>query len=385
MRVMHVITSFGGFGIGGAETMLLKLVRAQAGRGLDFHAVSLTIGGPIEDGLLEAGAGTSRLGMTRGVPNPAALWRLRQIVQRERPDLIQTWMYHSDLIGGLVGRAAGVPVVWGIRNSVLDDASTPRNTRLARRLCAGLSGLLPRAIVSCSQVAADQHVALGYRRDRMSVIPNGFELGRFRPDPAAREGVRAELGVAEGRPLIGIMARFDPAKDHATFVAAAAILARTRPDAAFMACGDGISSDNRVLVGWLEQARLGDRVHLLGRRADVPRLAAALDLATLSSASEGFPNVIGEAMACGVPAAVTDVGDSRWLVGDTGRTVPPRNPVALAAAWAELLALGPADLRALGERARQRVKAEFDIGRTALRFDALYRELLPGRLAAGSP
>lgn len=382
MRILHLISSLG---VGGAETMLLKLVQEQTRRGHAFHVVSLTGDGPIGEGLRAAGAETAFLGMTRGVPDPLALGRLLQAVRRWSPDLLQSWMYHADLMGGLVGRVARVPVVWGIRGTGLDAVKTKRTTLLARRLCAGLSGILPRVIVSCSHAAVEEHVAVGYRRDRIRVIPNGFELAKFRPDGTARAAVRAELGLAPGQPLVGLMARFDPLKDYATFAAAVARLVRTRPDAAFLACGDGVTPENELLSSLLREAGAEGRVRLLGRRNDMPHIAAALDVATLSSCGEGFPNVIGEAMACGVPAVVTDVGDSRWLVGDTGRTVPPRDPEALAAGWAELLALDEPARRDLGRRARERVEREFDIRQVSLRFEELYREMVPGSGAGELP
>ena len=204
----------------------------------------------------------------------------------------------------------------------------------------------------------------GFDAAKLTVIPNGFDSSRFRPDPAARDEVRREIGVAPDAPLIGLVARYDPFKDHATFLRAAAALVRTRPDARFLLCGNRVDAGNAELVEQIASLGLAEHVRLLGPRRDVQRIYAALDVLAQSSISEAFPLVLGEAMASGVPCAATDVGDSALIVGDTGRIVPPRNPEALAGAWADLLADRPR--RAAGRsgwRRGQRVAGAVRLGR----------------------
>jgi glycosyltransferase involved in cell wall biosynthesis len=209
----------------------------------------------------------------------------------------------------------------------------------------------------------------------MVVIPNGTDVATFRPDPMARAAVRRELNLPEGAPLIGLVARFDPQKDPRNFVQAAARLHARRPEAQFLLCGHGMNWDNPALVRWIEGGGIRDRCYLLGRREDIPRLTAALDVATSSSATEGFPNVLGEAMACGVPCVATDVGDSAVIVGNTGHVVPPHTPGALADAWARLLDMPARERRDLGMRARERVASSFSIDSVVERYEALYRGL----------
>jgi glycosyltransferase involved in cell wall biosynthesis len=383
MRVLHVIT--GPLLYGGAEVMLRRLVGASR-PALSHEVVSLTTLGPVADEIAALGVPVRALGMPRTrlrLPDPMRLARLVGLVRGARPDVVQTWLYHADLLGGVAARlAGGARIFWGLHNSTLDPTRTRRTTRWTMALCARLSRVVPDGIVSVSAAARDLHVAAGYDPRRFVVIPNGFDLAQLRPDPAARREVRAALGVGDGDVVIGMIARVDPQKDHAGFVRAAALLARRRPDVRFLLCGEGATAENAELGGLLAAAGVRDRVLLLGRRSDVPRMVNALDLCTLSSAyGEAFPLSIGEAMACEVPCVVTDLGDCGHLVGDAGRVVPPRDPEALAAAWEALVALGPEGRRTLGRAARARIAERFDLRRVAEAYEALYRRV-PGAAAA---
>lgn len=373
MRVAHLIT---GLSVGGAETMLWKLLRASRGE-QDAHVISLTEDGPVGERIRALGIGTTALGLRRGTLPPAILSRCATALRRFRPEVLQTWMYHSDLVGGIAARWAGhVPVIWGIRNSTLDPVTARRSTIWVRWTCARLSRLLPRAIVSCSRAAAEHHAELGYDRARMRVIPNGFDLAQFAPDPDAPGRLRSELGLPADALVVGMAARFDPQKDHRTFLRAAARVRAARRDAYFLLCGDGVTQENRQLAGWVTELGLNDAVRLLGRRNDLDRLTPAWDVAALSSSSgEAFPNTLGEAMSCGVPCVTTDVGDSRYIVGDTGRVVAAGDAEALAAETLRLLE-DRAGRRELGRRARERVEAEFSMPAVARRYLELYGEVL---------
>jgi glycosyltransferase involved in cell wall biosynthesis len=265
-----------------------------------------------------------------------------------------------------------LPVVWNIRATNPQARFIRRRTRYLARACARMSGWLPRTIICCSVEARRVHASLGYEDSKIHVIPNGFDVASFRPDPRARAAVRAELGIPQSGWIIGMVARFDPHKDHQTFFEAARRLKASHPDVHFVLCGPDISASNARLREWVEAAGLGLRCHLLGRRQDVPRITAALDIATLSSAEEGFPNVLGEAMACGVPCVATNVGDSARIIGDTGRLVPPRDSEALADAWRELLEMGRPFLQALGAHARRRTEEHFSIDRIARAYEDVY-------------
>jgi glycosyltransferase involved in cell wall biosynthesis len=389
LRIVHVIT---GLATGGAEVMLHALIQASDPDRTAHEVISLTDLGCVADRIRALGVRTRALGMSRNrlrIPNPLKVLRLASLIRELRPDVVQTWLYHADLIGGIAAKLAGGPrVFWGIHNSTLDATHSRRTTRWTVAVCARLSGAVPDGIVSVSRAARDLHVSVGYDPEKFTVIPNGFDLTRFRPDALERRAARTELGLPEGAVVIGLVARVDPQKDHRNFLRAAALLAGRRPLARFLLCGEGASADNPALVHDIAEHRLLDRVLLLGRRSDMPRVMNALDVGTLSSAfGEAFPLAIGEAMACGVPCVVTDLGDSAYLVGDTGRVVPPRDPEALARAWEALVDAGPEARRALGRAARDRVAARFSLPYVAGAYAALYRRAL-GRVRsapAGRP
>ncbi|MFW6053002.1 MAG: glycosyltransferase family 4 protein, partial [Desulfosalsimonas sp.] len=347
IKIMHVIS---GLSTGGAQNMLCKLLSGIDKSRFDCRVVSLTDKGPMANQIETLEISVDALNMPRGMPDPRGIWRLKRLIRYQQPDVIQTWMYHADFIGGITSRlACGSPVIWNIRHSNLDPRANKKTTLLTARACALVSGRVPEKIICCSESSRQVHAAIGYDKNKMLVIPNGFNLEAFGPDESARVSVRRELGIGPDSILLGMAARFDPQKDHETFVRAAAYLADSVKDIYFILCGKNIDWHNAELSRWIRDAGLAGRFFLLGPRTDIPRLTAALDLACLSSAfGEGFPNILGEAMACGVPCVATDVGDSAAIVGDTGRIVPPEDPEAFAAACRELIEPGPEQRARLG-------------------------------------
>lgn len=372
-RVLHVITSLS---TGGAEHMLARLAH---GLKEDFtqRVVSLTPPGAVAAQLNHDGIETTSLNLATGIPNPLAVLRLAAVIRAFRPDVVQTWMYHADLLGGLVARLAGVKsIVWNIRNNDLARDTTKACTRWVVGACARLSRRLPSRIVSCAHSAAQTHIELGYAADKFVVIPNGFDLQRFHPEASARSSVRSELGLAADTPLIGLIARFDPQKNHQGFIRAARLVHERKPDVHFLLAGRGVDANNAALGRWIAEAGLGRATHLLGERADIPRLSQALDVAVSSSSyGEAFPNVLGEAMACGVPVVATDAGDAAMIVGTAGRIVPRNDMAALATACLDLLALDEAERQALGQQAYRRIADEFSLEATVRQYASLYRSL----------
>ena len=374
VEVAHVIT---GLPVGGAQTVLLQLARRLPPSEFGTKEISLTEKGAVGLELEASGIAVRAVNMSRALPSPLSLFRLSSVLRKWRPDVVQTWLYHGDLMGGLAAKLAGRRrVVWNVRHSNLDPRHDRRSTIWCARACAALSGRLPSVIVCNSDAAASIHVGLGYDGDRMQIIPNGVDVETFRPDASARSDVREELGVPGDGFLIGLVGRFHPQKDHRAFVGAAGRLASLDKRARFVLCGENVTRDNPVLASWIEATGYEDRFHLLGVRSDVPRITAALDVSTSSSShGESFSNVIVEAMACGVPCVVTDVGDSRSIVDDTGIAVPPGSPAALVEAWRSLLGMSESRRSSMGAAARRRAAEEYSIETMVARFGELYAQV----------
>jgi glycosyltransferase involved in cell wall biosynthesis len=290
--------------------------------------------------------------------------------------LIQGWLYHGNLAAQVAAMFARRPVklVWNIRGSLLHLRDEKPATLRAIKLGARLSNW-PDLILNNCQKSVAQHMALGFA-DKSLVIPNGFDTDTFVPADAARVSVRAELGVPENALLVGRIGRYHHTKDYLNFLNAAALVLRDFPDTQFVIAGKDIDWNNDELRRRVHQFGLVERIHLLGERFDIPRLTAALDLAVSSSRAEGFPNVIGEAMACAVPCVVTDVGASRSIVGDTGRIVEPQNSEALAANCMELIQEGREERKRLGAAARTRIIDRYSIASVARLYDSLYQHVI---------
>lgn len=374
MKIVFIIT---GLSTGGAEMMLHKLLQNMDRSRFEPTVISLIDKGEIGPRIEAMGIPVYALGMRRGLPNPLMVLRLARLLRRLQPDVVHTWMYHADLLGGLAARLAGCRrVIWGIRHSNLSKTENKRSTLAVVRLCARLSGWLPVQVLSCSQRAKEVHAAVGYADEKIHVIPNGFDLSHFAPDATARASLRTELGLPSDIPLVGVVARFDAQKNHLGFVRAAAQLLQQSPQVHFVLAGTGVDNGNSPLQAAISvHPGLQTHMHLLGRREDVPRLMAALDVLASPSHGEAFPNVLGEAMACGVPCVVTDVGDSAEIVGNTGRVVAVGDMAALAQQLLDVLHLPAADRPTLGRQARARVQAEYEIGHVARLYQAFYERV----------
>jgi len=374
MRVMHVITTLGR---GGAEAMLLKLL--SAGKS-DFVPLVVSLGdeGPIGKEISQLDIPVHSLNLSRKWPNPVKVLSIVPLVRRWRPQLIQGWMPHGNFMSLLAGMSVRnrIPVLWNIRMSLYDPASEPKRTELLIRLGARLSWY-PTKIIYNTRVGARQHEELGYRTAKTVVIPNGFDCQILRPSDDAGRSLRADLGIQCDAVLVGLIARYHPMKDQANFIRAAGLVARQHPGARFLLAGTGVVPTEPQLVQLIAEEQLQGRVFLLGERSDIPRLNAAFDIACSASAwGEGFSNTIGEAMACGVPCVATDVGDSGFIIGDTGLLVPRESPQALAEAIGRLVSAGTDSRRRLGAAARLRVEQEFSLDSVVRRYHDLYCDVL---------
>lgn len=357
--------------------MLLKVLSKMDRESISSEVVCLTDIGTVGPKIQELGIPVHTIGMRIGRPDLFSIWRFIRLVRRLRPNLLQGWMYHGNLAAQLssVFLSPEIPVVWNIRHSIYDLKSEKRLTALIIRMSAFMSKR-PSQIIYNSRTSASQHEALGIAPHKRIIIPNGFNTETFSPSENARAIIRKELGLSSTSILIGFIARYHPMKDHNNFIQAAAFLSRNYPDVHFLLAGKNVDMNNPELTKRVDDVKLNNNIHLLGERRDMSTLTASLDIASSSSFSEAFSNVIGEAMACGVPCAVTDVGDSKLLIGETGKTVPPRDPEALANAWKTFIELGSEGRRDLGKKARSRIKNVFNMEKIASQYESLYLKLL---------
>jgi glycosyltransferase involved in cell wall biosynthesis len=374
-RVVHIIA---GLSRGGAEAVLYRLITCTRDS-WDVAVISLRDEGAYGDRLRALGVGVLCCRMHEPGQAVPGLMRLLRFLRSSRPDVVQTWMYHADLLGGLAARLLGFrTVLWGIRS--LYGGRVSWSARACSWLCAPLSRAVPVAIVSCSTRAADEHRRRGYAGHKLLVIPNGYDCGELRPDEAGGRLVRSEWGVLPAQFLIGMVARWDPLKDHANLFAALQPLMRAHDQVRCALVGPGMVADNPGLRDLLQRWELRSRVVLAGPRADIAAVMNALDLHVLSSRSEAFPNVVAEAMACGTPCVVTDVGEAAEIVGDQGWCVPPGDPVALSGAMrAALLMLAGGEAESLRAACRRRILETFNQDRMVTAYQDAWSRAIASR------
>ena len=381
IKILHLISDLS---TGGAEWALYRLLSRIDKSRFENVVVSLTDLGTLGCSLENLGIRVYTLGERRKSTTKAIgklrflyLWLVKSrtlvdILRKERPLILQTWLYHADFIGLKAGKKAKIPLIaWNLRCTDLQNMSQRIGLRMLSRKSSQ-----PALIIVNSRSGQKFHEERGYQARKWQYIPNGIDLEKFCPDSEARVYLWEELKVLKESLVIGLVARYHPIKGHETFLRAAQLLLEDFSKTKFVLIGLGADLQNKQLRMLISTLNLGEAVYLLGQRKDIPRLSAAFDIATSSSYSESFPTVIAEAMACGIPCVATDVGDSKWLIGDTGRVVPPRDSLALAESWKDLITIGSNGRRDLGLAARLRMKQHFEIGNIVSQYEHCYHELV---------
>jgi glycosyltransferase involved in cell wall biosynthesis len=372
MKIMHVIT---GLAQGGAEGTLLRLIENSPTPAL-HTVVSLMDEGVYGQRIKSLGVSLHCLNIKRsGIPLKG-FFRLSKIINSNTPDLIQTWMYHADLLGGVAAWVHFVPVVWGVRRSELGRGQLGNGTWLIAKLCSALSWFIPRAIVNCSKRSIAAHRRFGYA-DKFVYLPNGFQTTQTLISGTERAALRQGWAFPHNAVIFGHVARLHHVKGQTTFVTAFAFACRSSNLIAAVMAGTGINKENEIFSS-LIQGIPEEKLLAVGPSTEIPALMRSFDIFVLSSLSEGFPNVVAEAMLQGTPCIVTDVGDAAEIVGGTGWVVPPNDVGALANIMLHVASLTSEQRQQLGAAARQRIIENYSIEKMIYRFESVWQQAITG-------
>lgn len=372
IRITHVIT---GLDHGGAESALTKIVIGLQERGFEQSVISLTTSGANGKKLENAGIPLQALGMTGAIKMLKGLPKLVRELKSTKPDIIQTWLYHADLLGLVTAQFIKKPaVVWNIRCADLRPDDVPRSTQILISILARLSPWVD-AVLFNSYAGLEAHKKRSYKATQTLIIPNGFNLSEWRPDKNRRIAFRCKINVADDIFVVGIVARYHRMKNHTCFLEAAARVRSAQSRVRFVLVGAGIDWGNNELVENINRLGLEDEVQLLGARNDIAEIMPGFDCLVLTSTSEGFPNVIGEAMATGIPCVSTNVGDAQLIMGDTGRVVDVADSDSIANKILDLLALDQDKRNELSIRCRKHIEKNFGLECVVDRYAKFYGSL----------
>ena len=363
-------------GLGGAERQLVELVKGLDKRRFKITVATFYDGGELRPEL-EAISGVQLVSLRKSGRWDVLpfLWRLWRLASKIRPHIMHGYLDMANILSLLVGKSVSARVVWGLRASNMDFSRYDWAATWGYRAAAPLSRFADMIIVN-SHMGKQHNIARGFHARRMVMIHNGIDTERFRPDPRLGGEMRKRWGIADGELLIGLVARLDPMKDHPTFLRAVSLLAGQH-EARFVCVGGGPDKYKRSMRTLANELGLGEHLVWAGAVSEMPAVYNALDIAcSASSYGEGFSNSIGEAMSCGVPCVVTDVGDSSLILGGTGEVIPPNDPHALAAALARLAKLPCEERSALGRQARERIVSEYSVAQLARKTEAALLRLL---------
>lgn len=373
MKILHISTSLID---GGAEATLFRVI--QHDQTNQHLVISLMDLGKYGSKLQAMDIEVYCLNMPRGKITFNGLVKLWQLLKTLQPDVIQTWMYHANLIGGVVARLCGIKrIIWGIRQGNFSNTKTKALTLIIIRFSALFSYFIPSKIVCCAQSAISAHQALGYCKNRFQLIPNGYDLEKLNSKKGVAQRLHAEWNIPVGVPVIGMVARFDPQKDHLNLISALSLLKQQEIAFHCVLIGAEINSDNALLCSWIKAKELMTNITLLGQHEDIAAVMSALDLHVLSSAyGEAFPNVLAEAMACGTPCVATNVGDAGFILGNNGWIIPPEDSTALANGIAialQIKANTPGSWQALQIAARQHIVEQFSIAKMIAAYNLVWQ------------
>lgn len=370
IKIVHLIT---GVGNGGAERSLVQLVEGLDSNRFECVVVTLAKDQCFYQQRIEKACKLYSLEARQGWLFFTKIFALYKIIKKENPDILQTWLYHADLIGIVLGKLIGVKrILWNVHSTLLPSSVTPKSTILIRKINAWLSRFTT-GIINCSKKSIREHIRIGYSPEKFIYIPNGYDCRAYYP---INFTLRDTFKISPDDFVIGVVGRFHPVKDHLNFLQSLVFIKAKFPSIKALLVGKNIDKSNTMLMNFIIQNDLNDNVVLLGERSDLLNLYNTLDMLVLSSISEAFPNVIAEAMACGKPCVVTDVGDAAYIVAETGIVVPTRNPKLLADGVLQMIAFGKDRIAEQGKSARNRIIQNFSLDKMIQSYNDLYLGLI---------
>jgi glycosyltransferase involved in cell wall biosynthesis len=371
MKVCHIITDLD---VGGAELMLKRLVEFKPADKQNVVIISLMEPGKVGHSLTLQGFSVLTTSMNSKASFLLTLYKLYKLLKQLKPDVVQTWMYHSDLLGGLAAKFAGCNAIsWGIHGTFL-PIGRPL-TKLVMKICAVLSFYIPQKIVCVAELGRVKHVEYGYDHSKMVVIPNGFDVDFFTNLTDKRTSLRESLGFCDSDIVLGCVGRFHPDKGQDLLLAAVAGLIHKYPDLKLVLAGRNCDWNNALLLQNVDSFNLKANVVLLGERDDIPQLLQTFDIYCMPSRTEAFPVALGEAMCSGLACVATQVGDTGLLLGECG-LLAEANSHDLNLKLLEMLAFTAAKREELGNNARDRIKALFSLEQVHLRYHQLHESLI---------
>lgn len=368
-KPLHIITSLS---VGGAETMLLRLIKHKPDLVKSTIVISLTDNGEIGRILESMGVSVISLGMHNWSSIFKALFKLKKIIQNEKPDIIHTWMYHANILGGIAAfLAKNKNIIWSIRRSEFTRGES-LSTYIVMRIGAMFSNVIPKAIVCVAESGLKNHQNYGYKSDSMIVIPNGFDLEHLKHDPVVRKEIRKELNIYDDEVVIGCVGRFHESKGYEILIASSVEVIKLNKKVRYLLIGRDLDQQNTILMEWINKTGSSNHFLLAGEKHNVADYMSAMDIFCLSSITEGFPNVVGEAMASALPCVVTSVGDVQKITGNNAILVQPKNKKLLSKGLCEMLNMDNEKRYRMGLRGRIKIEEEYPIKLICEKYYNLY-------------